>query len=607
MCNDYAEYDELLSRYFDGAATPQDLARLEADLLRGDRLADYVSQWSLMHRQVVELLREDALCHLMDQFPAGAPSLPKSVYSPLAGDAPHGDHQAAPLPPARNPRPAGRILLGFAAVAATLLAGVGLLWHQRGEKLRSAAGQPLASSAGPVGSAVPDGVVATVTRLSGASWQADAKPLKHGDQLAAGDRIALAAGLAKVTYDCGAEVVLQGPCEFVVQSKMVGVLRSGKITADVPRRAFAFAILAPGVDFVDLGTSFGLNVNGQGAAELHVFDGEVLCNQTGEAQAGEGPIHVTADNAKGFAANGDLPADIAIDKQQFAGHIELRKGQGVQPQPWTGDELALWLAADASVSTDDQGRVMAWRDLVYADNRSAEDAIQADRSARPALAPNGVNGRPAVRFDGSSDFLLTTPLQTTDDQTVLFVCQFAPSAFGKQRRWGGQIINYDGPPSRYLSDTLEPGVLQIGEPLLEGQFRPSLLTGQVFAGFVGSTTVEAGRIDGAPAGAQRPVVVSYVYDYSGGRAELQINGRSFGEARAFAPQAITSRKIIGRHAWMQNFFHGDVAELMIYNKTLSPPEIAEVTRYLADKYNISLEQPASLDQAAGASQSAGSP
>jgi hypothetical protein len=429
--------------------------------------------------------------------------------------------------------------------------------------------------------------------LADAAWQANVKQLNHGDQLVVGDRIALQSGLIKVTYDCGAEVVLEGPCEFIVEGKMVGVLRSGKITADVPRRAFAFAILAPGVDFVDLGTSFGLNVSEGGGAEIHVFDGEVLCNQTGEAA--DGLIHVTADNAKGFTADGEGPTDIVIDKKQFSEHIQLRKGDGVEPQEWTGEQLALWLAADASVSTDQQNRVIAWRDIVYDDNRSAEDAIQAEENARPALVKDALNGRPAVRFDGNSDFLLTTPLQTTDDQTVLFVCQFGPSAFNEERRWGGQIINYDGPPSRYLSDTLEPGVLQIGEPLLEQQFQPSLLTGQVFAGFVGSTTVEAGRIDSAAVGPEKPVIVTYVYDYAHGRAELQINGRSYGAARAFAPQAITSRKIIGRHAWMQNFFHGDLAELMIYNKALAPRELDDVTSYLAAKYAISLEDDASED------------
>src|SRR4029079_7005027 len=259
---------------------------------------------------------------------------------------------------------------------------------------------------------------------------------------------------------------------------------------------------------------------------------------------------------------------------------------------------ALWLAADTGVTTDAAQKVVAWQDILYGDNRSAEDATQNDDRARPTLAPHALNGRPAVRFNGKSDYLLTTPLETTDDQTVVFVCQFSPSAYDKSRVWGGQILNYDGPPSRYLSNTLEPGVLQIGEPLLAEEFKPTLLTGQVFAGFVGSATVESGRVDGAQVGADMPAVVSYVYDHAGARATLSINGRPYGETRAFAPQAITSRKIIGRHAWKQLFFHGDLAELLIYNQAMSATDLATTTSYLSEKYAITLESVAGVKQEA---------
>jgi hypothetical protein len=216
-----------------------------------------------------------------------------------------------------------------------------------------------------------------------------------------------------------------------------------------------------------------------------------------------------------------------------------------------------------------------------------------DAAARPLLVTDAINSRPAVRFDGNSDYLLTTPLETTDDQTVIFVCQFSASAYDKSRRWGGQIINYDGPPSRYLSNTLEPGVLQIGEPLLEEEFKPALLTGQVFAGFIGSAVVESGRVDTQQVGANKPIIVTYIYDYDyeQGKSRMLINGRVHGESRAFAPQGITSRKIIGRHAWMQNHFHGDLAELMIFNKSLNDEELTETTSYLAEKYSIAAELP----------------
>ena len=223
------------------------------------------------------------------------------------------------------------------------------------------------------------------------------------------------------------------------------------------------------------------------------------------------------------------------------------------------DKLALWLAADVAVTTDTQRRVISWQDIVYGDNQSAEDAIQTVENARPHLVADSLNGRPAIRFDGNSDFLLTTPLETTDDQTVLMVMQYSPSAYAKDRRWGGQILNYDGPNresediqsdqdlaerTRFLSNTLVPGVLQIGEPLLEEEFKPTLLTGQVFAGFIGSATVEAGRVDTVQVGANNPVVVAFVYDYEyeHGQAFLTINGRLQGRRGHLRRRALLPAK-----------------------------------------------------------------
>jgi hypothetical protein len=243
------------------------------------------------------------------------------------------------------------------------------------------------------------------------------------------------------------------------------------------------------------------------------------------------------------------------------------------------------------VITNDESSVLSWYDLTLGDNRAAEDAFQSDGTARPKLVADALNGMPGIRFDGQNDHMFTTSLETTDNQTVMIVCQFLESAFSNDRIYGGQILNYDGPPTRELTSTLAQGVLQIGEPLLKEEFQPSFISAQVFAGFIGSTTVEAGRTDAKPVGVDTPVIITYRYDYENGTAQLLLNGRVYDESRAFAPAGLTSRKVIGRHAWMQLFFHGDLAEMLIYNCALAPDEIEEVSQHLAEKYQISLEKP----------------
>jgi hypothetical protein len=582
----------------EGELSREELSTLEEIILADDRFADRFSRWCLMHRQVAELLSEDRLHELMDQFVTGSPGPPKSMLSPLVKAAQQNRTGASDTRSMRTwlrgDAAWSRRFHGLIAACVLLVSGAAVIFMATRQSDQD---RPFAAINRQPPDVAPDATndrsaeaIATLTQLVDAVWVADASELRNGTQLLPGSRVALQSGLAKVTFDCGAEVVLEGPCDFAVQSRMVGVLQSGRITADVPRRAFAFAILCPGVDFVDMGTSFGVAVGSNGRTELHVFEGEVLCSQPrGENRQRNDITHVKAKSAVEFHSGGGDPSGIAMNESQFSGLISLRRPTDKHSQRLLQDRLALWLSADVAVTTDAQQRVVTWSDIIYGDNVSAEDAVQGDEQARPMLVQDALNGHAAVRFDGNSDFLLTTPLETTDDQTVMFVCQFSQSAYDKKRIWGGQILNYDGPPSRYLSNTLEPGVLQIGEPLLDDEFKPTLLTGQVFAGFIGSATVEAGRVDAEPVGANVPVVVSYLYDYGSGRADLRVNGRSYGEARAFAPQEITSRKIIGRHAWKQLFFHGDLSELLIYNKALSQRELEDTTAYLADKYSVTLD------------------
>ena len=561
--------DELISGYFEESLDAGQLRQFETRLVDDPAFADQVARWSLLHRQVFELLAESKLHALMDRAVASSPSLPSDFRAELEAAAARRSGSPGPTDGSRARRPdRSWRRLAWTAIAATAAAIGAVVWWS----LPRAAAPPESAPmmAGAAGSRRrrsrhgrhPDADGRLPMGLLAPSFDC-------GQQLTEGTRLILASGMAKVTFECGAEVVLQGPCDFVAQSRMVGYLVSGRITANVPRRAFRFAIRSPEVDFVDLGTAFGVNVGDDGETQLHVFQGEVICsppkNETGHEKR---LVHVTANKAVEFNNQRPGLSDIAMDERPFARHIALRQAPGGAAHAGGGRPSGVVAGGRRRRRHRPAGPGDRVAGHSVRRQRVGRGRHSSEQSARPALVRDAVHGKPAVRFDGESDYLLTTPLATTDDQTVLFVCQFSPTAYGEDRIWGGQIINYDGPPSRYLSDTLEPGVLQIGEPLLADEFKPTLLTAQVFAGFIGSLTVEAGRVDGRQVGADVPVVVSYVYDFGHGRAVLAINGQPCGEARAFAPQGITSRKIIGRHAWMQNFFHGDLAEMMIYNKAL---------------------------------------
>ncbi len=102
--------------------------------------------------------------------------------------------------------------------------------------------------------------------------------LRDGSKLPAGT-LRLADGIAKVTFDRGAVVVLdarEGGVEFEVRDERQGVLTLGRMTARVAeQRAKGFIVRTANYRVVDVGTEFGLVVDEMGEASVKVIEGVV--------------------------------------------------------------------------------------------------------------------------------------------------------------------------------------------------------------------------------------------------------------------------------------------------------------------------------------------
>ena len=81
----------------------------------------------------------------------------------------------------------------------------------------------------------------------------------------------------------------------------------------------------------------------------------------------------------------------------------------------------------------------------------------------------------------------------------------------------------------------------------------------------------------------------YVYDKANNRAELFVNGDSYGRSTAPLSAAITSRKVIARHGHWPDYFHGDIAELLVYDEGLDDERIGLLAKHLSNKYSIELD------------------
>jgi len=94
-----------------------------------------------------------------------------------------------------------------------------------------------------------------------------------GIHLEQGRRLKLKQGLAEVVLDDGAAVILEGPCEFAIESRNAISLSRGKLAATVPEEAIGFLVDTPFGTVIDFGTQFGVEVDTEATA-MAVYQGE---------------------------------------------------------------------------------------------------------------------------------------------------------------------------------------------------------------------------------------------------------------------------------------------------------------------------------------------
>lgn len=83
-------------------------------------------------------------------------------------------------------------------------------------------------------------------------------------------------GAIQLRLNNGTDLVMKAPVDFRLIDPFHLSVQRGGLRAIVPPTGEGFTVLAPGVDYVDLGTEFGINVNPEsGNSQLHVFDGQV--------------------------------------------------------------------------------------------------------------------------------------------------------------------------------------------------------------------------------------------------------------------------------------------------------------------------------------------
>lgn len=162
-------------------------------------------------------------------------------------------------------------LAWLAAIAAALLLAVGYgIGRDRQPDLTS----PIVESSGApdqINEGVESGC-AVLSRIVDAKFS-HGRIYQEGDSLPPGP-LQLVSGAAQVDFFSGATMLMDAATEVNLVSAWEAECVRGKVTMHVPPPAIGFRLILPGMKVVDLGTEFGVEVDGSDSS-LHVFDGEV--------------------------------------------------------------------------------------------------------------------------------------------------------------------------------------------------------------------------------------------------------------------------------------------------------------------------------------------
>ncbi len=166
-----------------------------------------------------------------------------------------------------------------------------------------------------------------VGRITGAvnCRQANGAGFVEGTFVALGEKFAIADGLLEITYATGAKVLLEGPCDYSVESSSGGCLSLGKLAARVEATAAGkatassalvqsanprvkFYVRTPTAVVEDLGTEFAVEVEKSGASKTHVFQGRVEVHVTANLDS-------TSPQAIPLSANESASIDLADNRK----------------------------------------------------------------------------------------------------------------------------------------------------------------------------------------------------------------------------------------------------------------------------------------------------
>ena len=226
--------------------------------------------------------------------------------------------------------------------------------------------------------------------------------------------------------------------------------------------------------------------------------------------------------------------------------------------------LKLWLKADAGVTADGAGDVSQWNDF----SGNSHDGTVSNTA--PNVIPGALNGLPVIRFNGASDSLIlgNGAVQSSSDFTIFAVAN--STATGGLNRAIYANWNFSDPFGSVFMGVIANSA--IDQPV---RLTPTLTSNSL----VNPSTHF--RLKG-------------VYNTTGGTSDVYQDEVLFGTGGA-TPRSGAADSYIGVQGELnQEFWDGDIAELLIYDHVLNAADTAAVESYLTAKWFTPVPEPSSV-------------
>jgi hypothetical protein len=225
-------------------------------------------------------------------------------------------------------------------------------------------------------------------------------------------------------------------------------------------------------------------------------------------------------------------------------------------------DMKIWLKSDSGVVLNGS-TASQWTDL----SGSGNNATQATSANQPTLQTNVINGLPALSFDGSTDFM-QFPNGFADWNGCSIFLVTKPSVITTNLRFFDFATGLNS--NNIKIEEINPSGLEFD---VNGVANPSAITSSTGLGTSNFQLIEA---------------------IHSGSASGQIfsNSTQVGQGSLInIPSVTRTGCFIGKGYSAGNLFNGQIAEFMVYNRTLSDTERASVEGYFFSRYAIYISPP----------------